>query len=72
MYNYAKKDSRILVVENEVNLGLTKSLNKAIGIARGTYMARMDADDIMAKSCLEQELDAMQKYRFRLYIRFQD
>ncbi len=63
VYNYAKKDSRILVVENEVNLGLTKSLNKAIGIARGTYMARMDADDIMAKSCLEQELDAMQKYR---------
>jgi len=39
-------DSRIVYVENESNIGLIASLNKAILIARGTYIARMDADDI--------------------------
>jgi|InofroStandDraft_1065614.scaffolds.fasta_scaffold62708_1 Glycosyltransferases involved in cell wall biogenesis len=53
---YAAKDSRICVIENERNLGLTKSLNKAIQAASGVYMSRMDADDIMAETCLEREL----------------
>lgn len=39
-------DTRILLINNEINLGLTKSLNKGIRIARGEYIARMDADDV--------------------------
>ena len=39
-------DPRIIVVNNSVNLGLTKSLNKAIKGAKGKYVSRMDADDI--------------------------
>ena len=39
-------DPRIKVITNTVNLGLTRSLNKGIGIARGKYIARMDADDL--------------------------
>ena len=38
-------DPRILVVSQE-NRGLTISLNKAISLARGEYVARMDADDL--------------------------
>ncbi|MCI8659813.1 MAG: glycosyltransferase [Lachnospiraceae bacterium] len=59
--SYAQKDKRIVVLENKQNLGLTKSLNKAIKMARGNYMSRMDADDIMAKTCLERELEAIRK-----------
>ncbi len=44
-----KNDARIRIIENETNIGLTQSLNKAIKTANGIYMARMDADDIMAK-----------------------
>lgn len=62
VYNYAEKDGRIVVVENECNLGLTKSLNKAIQIAKGIYMSRMDADDIMIETCLERELNEIDKY----------
>ena len=39
-------DPRIKVITNTVNLGLTKSLNRGIEIARGQYIARMDADDL--------------------------
>ncbi len=37
-------DSRIKVF-NQKNVGLTKSLNKAIKLSNGKYIARMDADD---------------------------
>ena len=36
----------LIILKNEVNEGLTKSLNKGISIARGDYIARMDSDDI--------------------------
>lgn len=38
-------DPRIVYVENETNIGLTKSLNKGLKLAKGEYIARMDADD---------------------------
>lgn len=41
----ADEDDRIIVLINEKNMGLTKSLNKGLEIARGKYIARMDADD---------------------------
>lgn len=44
--SYAEKDERIKFHINEKNLGLTASLNKALSLASGKYIARMDADDI--------------------------
>lgn len=44
--NYRNLDNRIVVIENNENLGLTKCLNKGLDIAKGKYIARMDADDI--------------------------
>lgn len=42
---YSKKDSRIKVIENEQDLSLVKTLNKAIKISTGEYIARLDDDD---------------------------
>lgn len=39
------RDILVLLV-NETNLGLTKSLNKGLKVAKGKYIARMDSDDI--------------------------
>lgn len=39
-------DSRIIYVKNQENLGLIATLNKGISLAKGKYIARMDADDI--------------------------
>jgi glycosyltransferase involved in cell wall biosynthesis len=43
---YIKNDSRIILVQNEKKLGLAESLNLGIKLAKGEYIARMDADDI--------------------------
>lgn len=40
------QDNRIVYVKNEQNLGLIRTLNKGIALAKGKYIARMDADDI--------------------------
>lgn len=53
---YEQKDTRVVVVTNETNIGLTKSLNKALGIARGNLIARMDADDVSKPNRLERQL----------------
>lgn len=43
---YAEHDKRVNFHINEKNLGLTKSLNKGLSLAKGRYICRMDADDI--------------------------
>lgn len=42
----AQQDKRIRLVRNEEDLGLSQSLNRGFSLARGKYIARMDADDI--------------------------
>lgn len=54
-------DLRIKVIKNSQNLGLTKSLNKAIEIAKGKYIARMDADDISLPHRLEKQIEFLEK-----------
>lgn len=39
-------DPRIRLIDNERNLGLTRSLNKGLKLAQGEFIARQDADDI--------------------------
>ena len=49
-------DSRILLLHNRDNIGLTRSLNKGLAIARGDYVARMDADDISMRRRLGKQV----------------
>lgn len=53
------KDKRVKFVQNKKNVGLAKSLNKGIRIAKGKYIARMDADDISLTSRLEKQVKFM-------------
>ena len=55
----AQEDSRIVYIENEVNLKLPKTLNKGIGLAKGEYIARMDADDISLINRIEKQIRFM-------------
>lgn len=57
---YAAQDSRVKVHTNEVNLRLPSSLNKAISLAEGKYIARMDADDICLPDRLEKQYAFME------------
>lgn len=40
------QDKRIAYIKNEQNLGLIKTLNKGLDLAKGDFIARMDQDDI--------------------------
>ena len=39
-------DPRIVYLKNEQNLGVAATLNRGLEVAKGEYIARMDADDI--------------------------
>jgi glycosyltransferase involved in cell wall biosynthesis len=49
-------DHRIIIINHPRNLGLARSLNNAIGLAKGKYIARMDADDISLPHRLSKQL----------------
>ena len=53
---YERRDSRVRLILRE-NRGLVTSLNEAIDIARGKWVARMDADDIALPHRLERQLE---------------
>jgi hypothetical protein len=54
------QDPRIMVI-NQVNLGLPKALNRGIGMAKGKYIARQDADDISLPERLSEQVAFMEQ-----------
>lgn len=58
--SYSAQDSRIKLIRKE-HTGLVDSLNTACQLAKGDYVARLDADDIAIKSRLEKQVS----YLFR-------
>jgi glycosyltransferase involved in cell wall biosynthesis len=49
-------DPRILLMRNEEQLGLAASLNRGLEVARGSYVARLDSDDVALPEWLERLL----------------
>ncbi len=47
----------VKIVHNDINQGLTKSLNIGLQLAKGEFIARMDADDIATPDRLEKQVD---------------
>ncbi len=62
LQEYEQKDSRIRVIRNAENLGLTKSLNVGLQVAQGTYIARMDADDFAFPERFAVQLQYLQEH----------
>lgn len=52
----AFQDPRIRLLRNAQNLGLTRSLNRGLADARGTLVARQDADDVSHPERLEAQV----------------
>lgn len=49
-------DPRVTFLKNEENLGAAESRNRGVAMARGDYVAFLDADDIWAPGKLEKQL----------------
>ncbi len=58
--DFIRIDKRIKLIENETNIGLTKSLNKAINLAKGKFIARQDDDDISLPKRFELQINFME------------
>lgn len=52
---------KIIYLKNDENSGIVKTLNKGIELARGKYIARMDADDIMLGNRLQLQIDFLEQ-----------
>ncbi len=59
---YSNTDDRIQVIENKSNIGLVRTLNKGISIAKGQYIARMDADDISHLNRIEKQIEYLSQH----------
>ncbi len=60
--DYAKKDNRCILICNDKPTGVAKSVNRGLKIARGKYIARMDADDVSEISRLERQYAYMEAH----------
>ena len=61
--DYEKSHKSIKLINNTENLGLTKSLNRALAISKGEYIARMDADDISKSNRFERQIAFLKKHK---------
>jgi glycosyltransferase involved in cell wall biosynthesis len=59
LLHYQKIDCRV-TVHHQPNKGLIAALNTGCGLARGRYIARMDADDIALPDRLERQIDYLE------------
>ena len=50
----------IKIIQNKVNLGLARSLNRGIAAASGDYIARMDDDDVSRPERFEKQIEFLQ------------
>lgn len=53
-------DDRVVLIHQD-NAGLTRALNKGLSLARGKYIARMDADDISLPRRLEKQIQFLEE-----------
>lgn len=62
LMKYKKEDNRVVIISRE-NRGLVESLNEAILISKGKYVARMDADDISHLDRIEKQVQYLEEHQ---------
>lgn len=59
--NAQKKDSRIIILNNTKNLGISESLNKGLAISNGKYISRIDGDDLITNDKIEKQVNFLEQ-----------
>lgn len=52
----AANDPRIFLIQNQIKQGIAESLNLGMRLAKGQYIARMDADDLSHRQRFEKQV----------------
>lgn len=61
--DYAKRDRRVKLLQNEKNLGLQKTLNRCIKESQGEYISRHDLDDYSAPERFQKQIEHLAYHR---------
>ncbi|MCH8555817.1 MAG: glycosyltransferase family 2 protein [Schleiferiaceae bacterium] len=73
---YTAIDSRILLIKNEINIGVAKSRNLGISISRGRFLAFLDSDDFWPPHRLRIQYETMIRrnlqFTFTNYAKFRN
>ncbi|MGN6549908.1 MAG: glycosyltransferase family 2 protein, partial [Pararhizobium sp.] len=56
---FARADPRVTVVEHAVNAGPVKTFNDGLALARGEFLVRLDADDLLTPGSIARSLAVM-------------
>ena len=56
-----KQDARVRYIKNEKNLGAAATRNKGVRLAKGKYIAFLDADDWWEKGKLQKQIAIMER-----------
>ena len=60
---FAARDNRIRIYRNPVNLGVSKTRNRGVKVAKGKWIAFLDSDDIWRADKLEKQLCLIEQKR---------
>ena len=56
-------DTRIRFVKNEVNLGVSGTMNKAFSLIKTPYIVRLDQDDVNLPTRIEDQISYLEKHK---------
>ena len=59
---FAKNDKRIIPYYSEINQGVSKTRNMGLRTFSGDFVIFVDADDVLAKDCIELQVKTSEKY----------
>ncbi len=57
-----KYPDKFVLLRNKRNLGLNKTLNNCLKVAKGNYIARMDGDDLCSEKRFEKEIEILNQH----------
>ncbi len=60
---FVEHDVKIKILRNKENMGLPASCNKVLEMARGKYIMRVDADDLLKQGILKKMVEEMETSR---------
>lgn len=60
--DFASRDPRIRVIQNEKNLGMSGNWNRSLTYARGKYVKILCADDLLRPTCLAESVAVMEAH----------
>ncbi len=63
---FAHSDNRIKLYKNTINSGVAFTRNRAIDIAKGKYIALLDADDLWDKNKLEKQVNFIEENKYSI------